>query len=95
MTNTMIEKLVNAGFKRWTNYGKDRLYVDAEKLGLEYNTYNSGHVCGATFNGEEISNGWASEMRHAKTYVDVADGSIHCDIKHSSLIVNAIEQLMA
>lgn len=52
----MIKKFEDAGFKRWTKGGYDRLYIDATACGLEYDTYKSGNISSATFNGEAISN---------------------------------------
>lgn len=77
MTEQMIQELVNRGFNRWTKGNMDRLYVNADTLGLECDYYKTGNICYATFQGEKISNTHAKEMRSAKTYIDVATGTVH------------------
>lgn len=83
MTTTTIEKLIAAleekGFKHWTKGGKDRMYVDAEKLGLKVQKYGSGAVKRAEWYGEKISNREGAAMLHAKTYLDLTDMSVHSD----------------
>ena len=75
--DAMIQKLEEAGFKRWTKGTYDRLYINATSLGLEYETYKSGSIRSATFNGEEISNSRAGRMLAMKMYIDVATGELH------------------
>ena len=75
--DAMIQKLEEAGFKRWTKGAHDRLYINATSLGLEYETYKSGSIRSATFNGEEISNSRAGRMLAMKMYIDVATGELH------------------
>ena len=75
--DAMIQKLEEAGFKRWTKDTYDRLYINATSLGLEYETYKSGSIRSATFNGEEISNSRAGRMLAMKMYIDVATGELH------------------
>ena len=75
--DAMIQKLEEAGFKRWTKGTYDRLYINATSLGLEYETYKSGSIRSATFNGEEISNSRASRMLAMKMYIDVTTGELH------------------
>lgn len=80
---TATEKLITAleekGFKRWTKGDKDRMYVDAEKLGLKVQKYGSGAVKHAEWDGEKISNREGTAMLHAKTYFDLTDMSVHSD----------------
>lgn len=75
MTTTTTEKLITAleekGFKRWTKADKDRMYVDAEKLGLKVQKYGSGAVKHAEWEGEKISNREGDALLHAKTYLDL------------------------
>lgn len=82
-TTTTTEKLITAleerGFKRWTKGDKDRMYVDAEKLGLKVQKYGSGAVKRAEWQGEKISNREGASMLHAKTYLDLTDMSVHSD----------------
>lgn len=67
-----MDALKKVGFNRWQKNGKDRLYINADSLGLEI-TWGKrmGHVESASFQGEDISKSYASELRSAKTYVDV------------------------
>lgn len=74
-----IEKLEAAGAKRWTKYGKDRLYIDAKVLGLELDHYKTGNISHAKWQGESISNSDGYRLNGSKVYVDVADGSLHVD----------------
>lgn len=75
--DAMIQKLEEAGFKRWTKGAHDRLYINATSLGLEYETYKSGSIRSATFNGEEIPNSRAGRMLAMKMYIDVTTGELH------------------
>lgn len=74
-TATATEKLITAleekGFKRWTKGDKDRMYIDADKLGLKVQKYGSGAVKHAEWDGEKISNREGTAMLHAKTYLDL------------------------
>lgn len=72
-----IEELQEKGFSRWTKGNFDRLYINADKLGLEADHYKSGSIRSAYFQGEKISNSQAGRMFAAKTYVDVKTGRIH------------------
>lgn len=67
-----MDALKKVGFTRWQKNGKDRLYINADSLGLEI-TWGKrmGQVESASFQGEDISKSYASELRRAKTYVDV------------------------
>lgn len=82
-TTTTTEKLITAleekGFKRWTKGGKDRMYIDADKLGLKVQKYGSGAVKRAEWDGEKISNREGTAMLYAKTYLDLTDMSVHSD----------------
>lgn len=97
MTDKMIEKFENAGFRRWTKYGNDRLYIDAEGLGLSYSRRNSGSIAYAEWQGEKISNNHARDMISCKMYVDVTTGEAHFD-GNSKYVEDAfnskIEELM-
>lgn len=72
-----IAELEAKGFSRWTKYGKDRMYIDADKLGLELDFYKSGHIHSALFNGECISNSKARTLWGAKTYIDLMTGKVY------------------
>ena len=75
----LVAKLEAHGWKRWTKDAKDRMYVDAEKLGLKVQKYGSGAVKRAEWDGEKISNRAGAAMLHAKTYLDLTDMSVHSD----------------
>ena len=72
----MIKALEKKGFKRWTNYGKDRLYIDLEELGLHCEYYKSGWESDCYLDGERISNCKAREIKKAagKCYIDLQEG---------------------
>ena len=67
----MIARLEGLGFKRWTNYGKDRMYINATQLGFEYSCYNTGNIKSAYWQGERISNTLGRSYKFAKTYLDL------------------------
>ena len=71
MTESMIQKLEEKGFKRWQKGNFDRLYINAKSLGLECDYYKTGNVSSAWLNGEKISNCQAKKMLCSKTYIDV------------------------
>ena len=71
-----IEELEELGFKRWQKGQFDRLYINADKLGLECRYYKTGNIKSAWFGGEEISNSEGYRMKAAKTYIDVATGEV-------------------
>lgn len=66
-----IEKLENAGAKRWQKNGLDRLYINAGVIGYEWTTYKTGCVSHAEFNGSIISHSEMNRVLMAKTYIDV------------------------
>lgn len=63
LNDKIIKALEDKGFKRWTKNGMDRLYINAEALGLNRETYE--------YRGERVSNNLAREMLAAKTYIDI------------------------
>lgn len=75
-----IKTLESMGFKHWTKYGKDRMYIDAKTVfDMEIDYYNSGNIRDAKKSGEDISNSRARKLLNMKIYIDLADGSIHAD----------------
>lgn len=92
MEEKVIEKCVNAGMNRWTKGNFDRLYANAEVLGLECSYYKTGNISYATFNGEKISNSWARELKDAKTYIDIKTGTVN---SRSNLLREACEAMLA
>lgn len=76
-------KLMAIGGTRWTQYGKDRIYLNTaeltELLGLRTTRYNTGNICSATLGGERISNSAARRMLDeiggdAKFWYDLQSG---------------------
>lgn len=76
MTDETIKAMEAAGAKRWTKNGYDRLYINAETLGLMYERYNTGSIRTATWCGESISNADARRLLASKVFVDVATGEL-------------------
>lgn len=74
LSDAAITRLEQAGFKRWKKSGYDRLYINASTLGLQCDTYSSGWISTATYNGVLISNARARRMLAMQMYVDVATG---------------------
>lgn len=90
MTDARIQKLEQIGFKRWTKGNMDRLYINAEQLGLDCAYYKTGNISGADFKGERISNSEAYRMKAAKTYIDIKTGVLHST---HTILKEAAEQL--
>lgn len=77
-----IAKLIKMGASRWTNYGKDRLYLGkcgAEIIGLELNCYKSGGISSAYLDGEKISNANAGRWisAYADAYIDLKSMTLY------------------
>lgn len=72
-----IDRLVAAGARRWTKGSMDRLYINADVLGYEYERYNTGNIRYAEYNGERISNSEMGRVLSAKTYIDCSDMKVH------------------
>lgn len=79
MTETMINELISMGGNRWTKGNYDRIYFNADVLGVECDFYKSGNISSAWFKGEKISNSQARRYYGAKTFVDVKTGEVHSD----------------
>lgn len=82
LTEKQLNKLISMGATRWTNYGKDRLYLRGagdKIMGLDVDTYRTGNISGATRDGEKISNRTAYQMRetYENAYLDLNTGAVH------------------
>lgn len=77
LNEKQIAALEEKGFRRWTKGTMDRLYINAETMGLEIERRKSGSVSSAYYRGERISNNLGSAMAYAKTYIDIATGELH------------------
>ena len=77
ITDEQIKSMELAGFKRWTKGEYDRLYINADRLGLDVDYYKTGNICYATWKGEKISNTRAGEMLYStKVFVDATNGEV-------------------
>jgi hypothetical protein len=69
-----IAALEAKGFKRWTKYEKDRMYINAKTLlNLDIDYRKSGTICSSKMNGEEISHSEAYRLLGSKIWVDLQD----------------------
>nr|DAL24383.1 MAG TPA_asm: hypothetical protein [Caudoviricetes sp.] len=69
-----IAALEAKGFKRWTKYGKDRLYINAKTLlNLEIHYRKSGSISFSEMNGESISHSEAYRLIGSKIWIDLQD----------------------
>lgn len=91
LNEMQITALEGKGFNRWTKGNMDRLYINADALGLEVERYNTGNVSSAYWQGERISNSRGSAMLYAKTYIDIATGKL---VGTHDLLREAAEILM-
>lgn len=91
MTNEMIKKLEEMGFKRWQKGSYDRLYINAGQIGLTCTYYNTGNISSAEFNGDSISNCEARRMKAAKTYIDLNTDRVHSD---NTTLKEAVEEIL-
>ena len=95
MTDEQITALVNAGFSRWTKYGKDRLYVTNAAIGLVLDHYNTGNIKYAELNGEWISNSRARDIEYAirGAYIDIETGYIYGSTTGIELIRTTVDNI--
>lgn len=69
-----IAALEAKGFKRWTKYGKDRMYINAKTLlNLDIDYRKSGTICSSKMDGESISHGEAYRLIGSKIWIDLYD----------------------
>jgi hypothetical protein len=71
-------------FSRWMKDGSngkkyDRIYFNAEDLGLKLWYYKTGNISDAEINGESISNCEARRIKAAKAYLDIETWTLHID----------------
>lgn len=100
LTDDQIARLEEAGGKRWQKFGKDRIYFDATKCGLELSYYKSGNISGSILNGVVISHANGYMLKATKFYVEVSDGSVHADYnggtaRKNELIDQIVEHITA
>lgn len=92
MTDTMIAKLEAKGGKRWIKGNMDRMYFNATVLGLELEYYKTGNIRDASFRGTGLSNSMGGRYKAAKTYIDLATGTVHSDF---DCLADAVRELIA
>ena len=81
----IIEILTAEGGKLWERGDKHRVYFDTGmmlgRVGLDVETYKTGNISSAHFQGERISNSEAKRMigayRWAKLYYDLPRGKFY------------------
>ncbi len=76
---TFIQKAEAIGCRRWTKYGKDRLYLNsyiAKSYGLSYTVRKTGSLDKTTFDGDYISHSQAGRVLGELDglYIDLAAG---------------------
>jgi hypothetical protein len=73
-------KIMKQMGNEWQKGDKHRIYFNSLGMfyGIETERYNSGNICGATLNGERISNGEAKRLlgrlMDCKVYYDMVAG---------------------
>lgn len=76
-----VDTMTAIGGNRWTKNGMDRVYLNdwTRFAGLEVETYNSGNVRYAEYQGERVSNSQARLLAGSidKVWFDAADGRLH------------------
>lgn len=92
MQDTMIAKLEARGGKRWIKGSMDRMYFNATVLGLELEYYKTGNIRDASFRGMGLSNSMGGRYKAAKTYIDLATGTVHSDF---DCLADAVRELIA
>lgn len=92
MQDTMIAKLEAKGGKRWIKGSMDRMYFNATVLGLELEYYKTGNIRDASFRGMGLSNSMGGRYKAAKTYIDLATGTVHSDF---DCLAEAVRELIA
>ena len=73
-----IRFLCGMGFHHWKKGNLNRLYINAEDLGLEMGWVFPG-VTISTLCGEEIGFQEAKYLKYAKTYISLPDGKAYSD----------------
>ena len=91
ISNEIISKLEEKGFKRWQKGINDRLYINAGQIGLTCTYYHTGNIHRAEFSGMSISNCEARRMKAARTYIDVTTGRVHSD---NDTLQRAVERIL-
>lgn len=99
MTEQKIREL-SEKYSRWTKEGwngkkYDRIYFNAEDLGLKVRKYGTGNVAEAYVDGEKISNCEARRILNAKAYYDLTEDTLHMDSKMDEYFGEQIKAIVA
>lgn len=78
ITDAQIEALEKLGYKRWTKYGKDRLYATEACIGLEIEGQGR-RVFYSALDGKEISHASANRLSIgvSNAYIDIETGRFY------------------
>ena len=76
LSEANIQRMIDDGAKRWTKYEEDRLYLSHEALGLVVERYNTGNIFSAKWQGEHISNTYATELDAVNLWLNLKNGKI-------------------
>lgn len=82
------DNMVAIGGSRWQRNGMDRVYINdwAGFAGLEVQTYGTGNISWAAWDGDKIANRQAGLFLGTidKVWFDAADGKLHCRYGYST-----------
>ena len=100
LTNRQIELLESYGFRRWTKYGKDRLYAKPTcgAFDVVFTYTRRGYVSCAYYDGESTSGCEGKRIRDATMFVDVKTGKFFNDCSStdfSRFARKRVEELLA
>lgn len=77
-----VETITAIGGNLWERHGKRRVYLNdwPTLAGIDWDTYKTGNISSATYQGEPISNRQAGLLLGSidKIWFDDADGKLHC-----------------
>lgn len=85
------------GFNRWTKGNFDRLYIDANAYGCDFEYYGTGNIRSCHFQGERVSNAEGYRFKSTKVFIDVNTGELSVTTKtdYEDEIREAVEAIMA
>jgi len=97
----MIASHQKIGGKHWENYGKSRVYYNADSImeiiELELDFYKTGNICSAELQGEKISNSRARKilgtLESSKLWFDLDDYEYHYKSFDSELMNDVIDKI--
>lgn len=94
-----VENLIAIGGSLWERNGMRRVYINEWRTfaGLELSFYNTGNICGGTWQGEGVSNSQAGKLAGCieKLWFDADDGLLHCRYGWSESRVASKEEVLA